>query len=127
MAPRLGELKAGQEILATHITLDPTWLARYVEVVGGEGAVTPPIALVALAMRRLFAAIALPDGTVHSGQSYHARMATYAGDLLEVRWVASRAAARGGALFVNLDLAVRRGEELVLEGRTSLIVPGPAA
>ncbi len=128
--PQLHDLHAGHDVLTTSVTLDAHWLATYRAVIGAptaSDAVAPPLALVARAMDELIKAVALPPGTVHSAQSCQSFAAVSAVDTVQMCWTVSRSTRRAGALFVNLDLDVRRAGKQVLTGKTSLIVPGERA
>lgn len=131
----LRELRVGDEVLAESLRLEPELVVAYLDAVGdpsasgdlGIEADVPPLAVVALALRRLLERVELPAGTMHTGQVVRAVATVAAGEDLPMRWSVGRASTRSGSRFVNLDVRIERGGTLAVEGRVSLIVPGTGA
>lgn len=84
----------------------------------------PPLALGAFALAALLERIALPAGTLHTGQEFAFLRAVAPGEPLEARAEVVQHAERRGALIAALAVELRgRGGEPVLRGRATVAAP----
>lgn len=83
----------------------------------------PPLALGAFVLAALMEQLPPPFGAVHAGQEFEFHRAVAPGEELAARVTVDRRAERRGSLFTAFGIELRAGEELVAEGRTTLVNP----
>ena len=127
-------LEKGYSFPPVSFVLDEAAVQRYLETVEdialpalreAEGqAWTPPMAVAALALRRLMEAMGLPAGSVHTSQEFEFRRPVPVGERLASRaWVAHRSQRSGWlALAVEME-ATDEGGQAVLVGRAGVLIP----
>jgi acyl dehydratase len=130
----MGTPAASGEIDLGSWTLDAEFVGEYLGAVEdtsglyGSLGVVPPMALAARALGGLMEALALPPGTVHASQEVEHRGMVVVGQ--EVSCVArlSRPRRHGDWSLVSAEFAVSNpGGEVVLVGKSTVLVPGERA
>ncbi len=89
----------------------------------GGATILPPVAVAALALRRLAGELALQPGSVHLGQEYEFHRRVHVGEELVVHSQIVRRSRRRGAIILVIEQNVRCGETTVLSGRSTISVP----
>ena len=83
----------------------------------------PPVALGAFVLAALMEQMPPPFGTLHAGQEFDFHRPVAPGEELTARVTVDRRAERRGSLLTALSIELRAGEEVVAEGRTTLVNP----
>jgi acyl dehydratase len=82
------------------------------------------MAVAALMLRGVVNDLALPGGTLHTGQEMEFLRTVRAGDELDCTATVAQSSVRGGRRFVVFRLAVENGDgQTVLNGTSTLMVP----
>ncbi len=81
----------------------------------------PPVALGAFALAALMEQMAPPFGTLHAGQEFEFHRPVAPGEELTARVTVDQRAERRGSLLTALSIELRAGDEVVAEGRTTLV------
>jgi acyl dehydratase len=90
----------------------------------GGAPLAPPMAVAALMLRGVVNDLALPGGTLHTGQEMEFLRTVRAGDELDCTATVAQSSVRGGRRFVVFRLAVENGDgQTVLNGTSTLMVP----
>ncbi len=139
--PSFTEMTAGYEFPAVEFSIDEAALNAYLNAIddsqpiyGSHGtqmdgrAVVSPTALAAFALRPMADALGrLLPGSLHGGQDYEFHRPVLTGEQLVVTSrVANRAQRRGVSVLI-IEQQVRASNELVLTGRSTLVLADPVA
>ena len=122
---------AGQELDEVHFNLDASLVRDYLSAVDDNSDLyrdtdlVPLTALAALGVRTLLGELALPPGTVHAAQELTTHRIATCGQRLSCRARVAQSSRRGEGLFLVLEFTLAdERSQIILEGRTTLIVPG---
>ena len=124
-------LTAGQELEEVQVTLVASMVDEYIAVVDdqskvcAEAGLVPMTALAAIGVRTLLTGLGLPPGAIHVAQELESHGAARVGQSVLCRARVSQVSQRRDASFAVLEftLANTQGKS-ILEGRTTLLVPG---
>jgi hypothetical protein len=124
-------LVAGRELEQAFFRLDASLVRDYVAAVGDdsqlyrESDVVPPSAVAALGVRTLLGTLALPPGTMHLAQELAIHRAAATGQRVSCLAKVAQSSRRRDAIFLVLEFTVADEQGLpVLDGKTTLVVPG---
>ena len=122
---------AGQELDELHFNLDASLVRDYLSVVDDRsdlyqgGDLVPPTAVAAVGVRTLLGGLALPPGTVHLGQELATHRAAECGQRVSCRARVAQSRQRREGRFLILEFTVANDQgQPIVEGRTTLMVPG---
>jgi len=91
----------------------------------GPGLV-PPLAVAARVFKALEGPLALPPGSLHTGQEVEFMRVVRAGETIACGGRVANASPRGGWLFVVIDIWADDAEgQAILRGRANLMMPQP--
>ncbi len=114
--------------------LDPSLVQEYLSAVGDHSQVyagtdlVPLTAVAALGVRTVLGALALPPGTVHVAQELTAHRAAACGQRVSCQAKVVQVSHRRDGTFLVLEFTVNDDAGYpVLDGRTTLMVPGQEA
>lgn len=127
----MSTIAVGQELDEARFTLDASLVRDYIAVVDDrsnlyQGAdLVPPTAVAALGVRTLLDRLALPPGTIHIAQELAAHRTATCGQRVSCQARVAQSSQRRDGRFLVLEFTVadERGQP-VLDGRTTLVVPG---
>ncbi len=121
----------GQELGQVSFDLDTSLVRKYLSATGDSSEVyagtnlVPYTAVAALGVRTVLGGLALPPGTVHIAQELVAHRAVACGQRVSCRAKVTQASHRKDGTFLVLEFAVNDDAgQPVLDGRTTLLVPG---
>ena len=127
----VSSIVAGQELGQVKFNLDASLVREYLSVAGDTSKVyadtdlVPYTAVAALGVRTVLGGLALPPGTIHVAQELVAHRAVACGQRVSCRAKVTQASHRRDGTFLVLEFAVNDGaDQPVLDGRTTLLVPG---
>ena len=122
---------AGQELAQASFSLDASLVREYLSVAGDRSEVyagtdlVPFTAVAALGVRTILGGLALPPGTVHIAQELVAHRAAACGQHVSCRARVTQASHRRDGTFLVLEFTMADdGGQPILDGRTTLMVPG---
>jgi hypothetical protein len=133
--PRITDLPKGHEFDIGAIEITADGVDSYLSAVEDanpiyrETNLAPPVAVAAIALKKLLDVIDLPFGTLHIGQEIETHGGVPIGVKLSMRgWIAQRSL-RAGAVISVIEFALtpEGAAEAVLTGRTTVMVQGAAA
>jgi hypothetical protein len=130
--PSIATLPRGHVFPSAPLSLTPEAVAAYVAATqdsstyASTGGV-PPLAVAALALRRLLEACSLPPGSLHTGQEVDFHAAVRPGDELVMTGEIAQRSERAGMAIVVVAFAVSRPDGPVVTGRTTVMAPLEAA
>lgn len=132
----LSTVQAGFQFPPQHMHLDRPGIDAYLAAVGeddaafqGAGALVPPLAMLAFAMRGLAELLAARPGTVHLTQQLRMRRAVPVGATVTAALVVQSRSERRGFAALQLSVAVTSAGsasddvDVVLDGAMLLMVP----
>ena len=121
----------GQELKEVRVTLAASMVSGYIAVVGdqssiyAEAGLVPITALAAIGVRTLLAGLGLPPGAIHVAQELESRGVARVGQSVLCRARVAQASQRRDATFAVLEFTLTDDQgESILEGRTTILVPG---
>lgn len=120
----------GYEIDEVHFHFDASNVRNYLSSVQDRSSIhqetdlVPLTAVAALGLKTLLAGLSLPSGTLHAAQEISAYRSVRLNERLSCSARVAQSSVRDGGMFLVLEFALRDQErELVLDGRTTLVVP----
>lgn len=130
MQPRLDALPKGYQMPPSVFELSEEWVGEYVAAVEDEaigaldGALVPPMAVAALAVRSLLEGAELPPGAIHLGQEMAFLRPVRLGERLSASARVASRSERRGWILIGIELNVEDGEHgPVMEGGALLTRP----
>ena len=118
----------GHEFPATTFTVTSDDVSAYLRAVGDGGDygdAAPPLCAVALALDALQDQMALPEGSLHTGQEVeHAARVSADATLTLTGRVAQRSERQGFVISV-LEYEISAGAAVAIRARTTIMAPGP--
>jgi acyl dehydratase len=126
----LTAIQAGYQFPSQVLNLDPETVAAYVSAVDdpypgyrGKGAVVPPLAVLALAMRGLADLLAAHAGALHLTQQLTALRTVPVGSRVTARLSVQNRSERRGFAALTLEVSMELDEAVALQGSMLLMVP----
>ena len=127
----VSSIVAGQELGQVKFNLDASLVREYLSVAGDSSKVyagtdlVPYTAVAALGVRTVLGWLALPPGTIHVAQELVVHRAVACGQRVSCRAKVTQASHRRDGTFLVLEFAVNDDAgQPILDGRTTLLVPG---
>lgn len=120
----------GHEFAAASFAIAADRAAAYLDAIGDRGDYgdrVPPLAAVALALEALQAEIALPDGSLHTGQEVEHHAPIRAGEPLTMSGRVAQRSERQGYVISVLELEVANGAGVAVRARATIMAPGAPA
>ncbi|MFH1141581.1 MAG: MaoC family dehydratase N-terminal domain-containing protein [Chloroflexota bacterium] len=121
----------GGDLGEVHFSLDPSHLREYISTVGDQSElfqsseVAPLTAVAALGVGTFLGKLALPAGTVHVAQELAAHRAATWGQRLSCRARVAQSSQRREGRFLVVEFTIAdHGGQPIMDGRTTLLVPG---
>lgn len=121
----------GQELAQVNFDLDTSLIQEYLSVAGDRSEVyagtdlVPYTAVAALGVRTVLGGLALPPGTVHVAQELVAHRTIACGQRVSCQAKVTQASHRKDGTFLVLEFAINDDAgQPVLDGRTTLLIPG---
>lgn len=122
-------LPRGHAFGPTTFTISEADVASYTGAVGDANDYAgrvPPLAAVALALRALQDAVALPEGALHTGQETRHHAAIAAGDDLALSGRVAQRSERRGFVITVLEYEVAARGRTAVSARTTIMAPATA-
>jgi len=113
----------------TTFELTPDFVTAYLDAtcdeapVYAEAALAPPLAVAARALGTLLDLVELPPGSLHTGQEMEVHAGIPSDATLELSGRVAQRSERAGMTIAALDFAVARGADVVMRGRTTVMMP----
>jgi hypothetical protein len=125
----ISSLPRGHEFEPAQFALSPAAIDSYVRAVGDVtqyGDRVPPLAAVALGLAALQAQIALPEGSLHTGQEVEHQRAARAAAALRLTGRVAQRSERQGFVISVLEFEISDEEGVAVRARTTIMAPGAA-
>jgi hypothetical protein len=116
----------GHEFAVATFTVTAQQSAAYCAAIGDSGdyaRAVPPLAAVALGLRALQQQIALPEGSLHTGQEVEHERAMAIGSPLELRSRIAQRSERQGYVISVIELDVAQEGETCVRARATIMAP----
>lgn len=126
----IAALPRGHEFPGTAFTVDAERVRAYLEATGDSGAygeAIPPLAVAALGLAALQERIALPEGSLHTGQEVEHASPARIGEALALTGRIAQRSERAGFVISVIEFEVSAAGRRVLGARTTIMAPGGAA
>lgn len=123
-------LPRGHELPSATFTLSPAQVAAYTAAVGDAnvyGDTVPPLAAVALGLAALQEHIALPEGSLHTGQEVEHAAVLLAGKPLTLTGRIAQRSERQGLVISVIEFEIGPASGAAVRARTTIMAPGGAA
>lgn len=125
----------GQKVSSQTYLLDLETVSQYIDAVGSspqrwalsgetKSRLVPPMAIAALSLRGVVNDLAIPGGTLHTGQELEFISPVYIGETLECSAVILQNSVRGDWRFLVVDISVMyvKGRN-VMTGKSTIMLP----
>jgi len=126
----ISSFQRGHEFPAARFAVDEARIAAYLRAVGESGSYEghiPPLAAVALGLGALQEHIALPEGSLHTGQEVEHLASLRAGDELTLIGRIAQRSERQGFVISVIEFEISSGGEPAIRARTTIMAPAVAA
>lgn len=120
----------GHEFAPATFAVTVAQAAAYLAAVGdasGYGDSVPPLAAVALGLGALQEQIALPEGSLHTGQEVEHTAALRVGDALTLRGRIAQRSERQGYVISVIEYEIGQNDITAIRARTTIMAPAGAA
>lgn len=120
----------GHEFPAAAFSLTAEQVRVYLAAVGDAndyGDTVPPLAAVALGLHALQERIALPEGSLHTGQEVEHSAPVRAGDALRLTGRIAQRSERLGFVISVIEFEISASTSVAIRARTTIMAPGGAA
>ncbi|MBI5284313.1 MAG: MaoC family dehydratase N-terminal domain-containing protein [Chloroflexi bacterium] len=120
----------GHEFPASRFSLSAGEVAAYLRAIGDTanyGSHAPPLAAVALGLNALQQHIALPQGSLHTGQEVEHHAALRCGDELTLSGRIAQRSERQGFVISVIEFEIAAGGEVAVRARTTIMAPAGGA
>jgi hypothetical protein len=120
----------GHEFPAARFVLPRAQADAYLRAVGDEGGygeTLPPLAVAALALNALQEQIALPEGSLHTGQEVEHFAAVRAGEPLTLTARIAQRSERQGYVISVIEFEIAAAAGTAVGARTTIMAPGAPA
>lgn len=119
----------GHEFAPATFTVTAAQAAAYLAATGDAGDyrdALPPLAAVALGLGALQQHIALPEGSLHTGQEVEHERAAAPGAPLELRGRIAQRSERQGYVISVIEFEIAQAGETCIHARTTIMAPAAA-
>lgn len=116
----------GHEFSSASFTLTPEQVRGYLDAVGDTndyGNTIPPLAAVALGLDALQSEIALPEGSLHTGQEIEHSAILCAGDALKLTGRIAQRSERQGYVISVIEFEIADVDGTSIRARTTIMAP----
>lgn len=123
----IAALTRGHEFEPATFAVSAEQSLAYLEATGDAGDygdAVPPLAVAALGLAALQERIALPEGSLHTGQEVEHASAARAGEALTLTGRIAQRSERQGFVISVIEFEVSAGGRLILRARTTIMAPG---
>jgi hypothetical protein len=120
-------LPRGHAFTPARFTVTSDDARAYLAAVGDRqdyGDVVPPLAAVALGLAALQEQLALPEGSLHTGQEVEHLAAIRAGDVLSLTGSVVQRSERQGFVISVLEFQIATTAAAAIRARTTIMAPG---
>jgi hypothetical protein len=120
----------GHEFAAVQFVLTADRARAYLDAVGDANDyhdAVPPLAAVALGLNALQELIALPEGSLHTGQEVEHSAAVRAGEALTLTGRIAQRSERQGFVISVIEFEVSTAAGVAVRARTTIMAPGGGA
>jgi len=120
----------GHEFPTATFSLTAEQVRAYLAAVGDAndyGDTVPPLAAVALGLNALQEQIALPEGSLHTGQEVEHSALVRAGDTLTLTGRIAQRSERLGFVISVIEFEISANTSVAVRARTTIMAPGGAA
>lgn len=120
----------GHEFPAAAFSLTAEQVRAYLAAVGDTndyGDTVPPLAAVALGLNALQERIALPEGSLHTGQEVEHSAPVRAGAALRLTGRIAQRSERLGFVISVIEFEISASTSVAIRARTTIMAPGGAA
>lgn len=123
------QLTVGYEFPSTSYQLSESFVAKYLEAVGGQqdflaSGIVPPLAIAAYAMSSLSHSFTVPPGSIHASQEFEFLKSLPIGSIISCGGKIAQKLQRGKLHLVMLEInAFNQDKEKVLTGKATIAVP----
>ncbi|MDP9238291.1 MAG: MaoC family dehydratase [Chloroflexota bacterium] len=120
----------GHEFPAVEFTISSADLGAYLDAVGDRndyGGAVPPLCAVARALNALQEQIALPEGSLHTGQEVEHLSLVPAGQPLQLSGRIAQRSERQGFVISVIEFEVAASDGVALRARATIMAPGSAS
>lgn len=120
----------GHEFPAVQFVLTAERSRAYLDAVGDAndyGDTVPPLAAVALGLNALQEQIALPEGSLHTGQEVEHAAAVRAAEALTLTGRIAQRSERQGFVISVIEFEVSTAAGVAIRARTTIMAPGGGA
>lgn len=120
----------GHEFPPVQFVLTAERSRAYLDAVGDAndyGETVPPLAAVALGLNALQVQIALPEGSLHTGQEVEHAVAVRAGEALTLTGRIAQRSERQGFVISVIEFEVSTAAGVAVRARTTIMAPGGGA
>ena len=120
----------GHEFRETEFSLSRPSVDAYLEATAdgnAYGDAAPPLCAVALALRALQDQIALPEGSLHTGQEVEHLTAVPVGETLRLTGRVAQRSERQGFVISVIEFEVSAAEAVVVRARSTIMAPGASS
>lgn len=126
----ISALPRGHEFPSASFVVDAEQVRAYLQAIGDAndyaGAV-PSLAVAALGLSALQAQIALPEGSLHTGQEVEHLCLAQAGETLTLTGRIAQRSERQGFVISVIEFEVATAAAVAIRARTTLMAPGNAS
>ena len=122
----LPKLPRGHEFSPAVFTMTPAAVDAYTAAIGdmnAYGAAVPPLAAIALGLAALQEQIALPEGSLHTGQEVEHLAAVRVDEPLTLSGRVAQRSERQGYVISVLEFEIAREGKTALRARTTIMAP----
>jgi len=126
----ISTLPRGHELPRATFILTPAQVAAYTAAVGDAndyGDTAPPLAAVALGLAALQQHIALPEGSLHTGQEVEHRATIRVGEPLALTSRIAQRSERQGFVISVIEFEIAAAAGPAITARTTIMAPGGPA
>lgn len=117
------------EFAPSTFVVTPADVAAYLAAIGDAGDygdAVPPLAAVALGLAALQEQIALPDGSLHTGQEVDHEATVHVGETLTLRGRIAQRSERQGYVITVLAFDIGASDITAIQARTTIMAPAEA-
>jgi hypothetical protein len=122
----ISDFPRGHEFDPATFTIDAAQVAEYLRATGDTtdyGRHVPPLAAVALGLAALQERIALPEGSLHTGQEVEHHAAIPVGDALTLSGRIAQRSERQGMVISVLEFEISTSSSTAVRARSTIMAP----
>ncbi len=126
----ISALSRGHEFPSVAFTVSEKVVRAYLDAVGdahGYAETVPPLAAVALGLSAVQEQIALPEGSLHTGQEVEHHAPVRAGEALTLTGRIAQRSERQGFVVSVIELEIATVAGVAIRARSTIMAPGGAS